>query len=58
VDEEREMSFGVGAIVSAILHLKRVCPKCGREQIVPLSKKHAPVPCKFCGAEIPAKPAR
>ena len=52
------MSFGMGAVISAVLHLKRVCPKCGREQVVPWSKKHSSVPCKFCGQEIPAKSSR
>jgi len=43
------------AVVSSILHLKRTCPVCHRDQVVPASKKRETVPCKFCGAKIPPK---
>jgi ribosomal protein S27E len=45
--------FNVRAVISAVLHLKRKCPKCGREQVVPASDRHNTVPCKFCGEPVP-----
>jgi len=41
------------SIVATLLHMKRVCPKCKREQILPLSEKYKTAKCKFCGAEMP-----
>ncbi len=40
-------------VVGSILRLKRICPKCKREQIVPFAKKRETVPCKFCGTPVP-----
>jgi len=52
----KEMNpFTMATIIGAMLGLKRKCPKCGREQIVPASRKNSSVPCKFCGAKIPPK---
>ena len=42
-------------VMSTILHLKRTCPKCKRDQIVPARKGRHPVPCRFCGADIPPR---
>jgi ribosomal protein S27E len=39
----------------AILDLTRKCPKCGREQVVPASRKNETIKCKICGADIPPK---
>jgi len=47
------MSILFQAVISAILNLKRTCPKCGRDQIVPAGKRTETVACKFCGAHIP-----
>ena len=47
------MFMTLGSIVGRLLHLKRTCPKCKRDQIVPSAKKHETVSCKFCGAKIP-----
>jgi ribosomal protein S27E len=33
--------------------LERVCPKCHRAQVVPLSKKTDTVPCEVCSTSIP-----
>jgi len=41
------------AVFSTIFRLKRTCPKCKRDQIVPVSKRLESVRCKFCGADIP-----
>jgi ribosomal protein S27E len=41
--------------VGTILGLKRTCPRCKRDQIVPASKKRKRVRCKFCGSEIPPR---
>jgi predicted RNA-binding Zn-ribbon protein involved in translation (DUF1610 family) len=38
-----------------ILDSARKCPKCGREKIVPASRKNETVKCPACGAEIPPK---
>jgi hypothetical protein len=43
----------LGSIVGRLLHLKRTCPKCKQDQIVPAAKKRETVPCKFCGTDIP-----
>jgi len=43
----------LAAIVGGLSALARKCPACGRTQLVPLSKKHRGVPCKFCGKGIP-----
>jgi uncharacterized protein (DUF983 family) len=45
----------LAAVVGAILGLSRRCPRCGRDQIVPRSKKYETVACKFCGADTPPK---
>jgi ribosomal protein S27E len=42
----------LGFIVGRLLHLKRTCPKCKRDQVVPVAKKQVTVPCKFCGTDI------
>ena len=41
--------------VSTMLNLKRTCPKCKRDLIVPTSKKKQIVRCKFCNADIPPR---
>ncbi len=43
----------ISGVIGAVLRLKRICPKCKRNQIVPASKKRKSVRCKFCGADIP-----
>lgn len=50
---ENRMFLTLGAIVGRLLHLKRTCPKCRRDQIVPAAKKKETVHCKFCGIDIP-----
>lgn len=44
----------ISAAIGALLHLRRICPKCKETQVVPASKKREEVCCKFCGAGIPA----
>ena len=51
--EEEPMSVIFHTVLSMILHLKRKCPECKREQIVPSSQRKETVLCKFCGAKIP-----
>ena len=51
--KELPMSAIFSTVVAMILNLKRTCPKCGRDQIVPKEKRREKVPCKFCGADIP-----
>ncbi len=46
------------AAISKVLSLKRTCPKCGQDQVVPESKAKETVPCKKCGASIPPKKDR
>lgn len=43
----------VQSIIAKIFHLQRRCPKCKREQIVPMSKKNQDIRCKFCGTRMP-----
>jgi ribosomal protein S27E len=43
------------AAISAVFHLARKCPRCGRRQIVPRSKRAMIVKCKSCGADVPPK---
>ncbi len=38
-----------------ILDLARKCPKCGQEQVVPITMKNKIVRCKACGGEVPPK---
>lgn len=33
-------------------YIKRVCPKCGKPQLVPRKDRDEKVRCKHCGAEI------
>jgi len=47
------MGYTLHSAISALLHLKRQCPKCGREQIVPASESEKTVACKFCHAPMP-----
>jgi len=42
-------------LISKIFRLKRTCPKCKRNQVVPASKRLENVRCKFCGADIPLR---
>lgn len=43
----------ISGLVGALLALKRTCPECGGEQLVPKKKQDEVVNCKFCGAPIP-----
>ncbi|MBF0450620.1 MAG: 30S ribosomal protein S27 [Candidatus Magnetomorum sp.] len=45
--------YFMSGIISTLFGLKRTCPKCKRDQVVPSDKKHEKVYCKFCGAGIP-----
>lgn len=45
----------LAAVMGTLLHLKRKCPKCKREQVVKQSQKDRSVKCKFCGTRIPPK---
>jgi ribosomal protein S27E len=45
----------IAAVMGTLLHLKRKCPKCGREQVVKTNERHKTVTCKFCGTKIPPK---
>jgi ribosomal protein S27E len=51
--EEEPMSVIFTMVMAMLLHLKRKCPECKREQIVPSSHRKQTVACKFCGAKIP-----
>jgi ribosomal protein S27E len=51
--QEEPMSVIFHTVLTMLLHLKRKCPECKREQIVPSSQRRQAVTCKFCGAEIP-----
>jgi len=42
-------------VISSILRLKRSCPRCKRDQVVPASKRRESVHCKFCGADVPPR---
>ncbi len=42
-------------VISTIFRLKRTCPECKRDQIVPGNKRLENVRCKFCGADIPPR---
>jgi len=43
------------AVISAVFALKRTCPKCMRDQVVPASKRREGVCCRFCGADVPPR---
>lgn len=45
--------YFISSIIGTILGLKRTCPKCKKDQIVPSSKRRESVRYKFCGADIP-----
>ena len=40
-------------IVASILGLKRTCPRCRKDQLVPREHVDRVVKCKFCGSNIP-----
>ncbi|MBI5499447.1 MAG: hypothetical protein HY907_04340 [Deltaproteobacteria bacterium] len=46
------------SILIGMRHLRRKCPKCGHEQLVPKEKQAETVRCKHCGADVPPKPPR
>ena len=43
------------AVMSTVIRLKRTCPQCKRDQVVPRSKRLERVPGTFCGADIPPR---
>lgn len=43
----------LNSVMRVLLHPKRVCPKCGKEQSVDQEKKAQTINCRFCGAKIP-----
>ena len=45
----------MSTVVSSILGLKRTCPKCKKDQVVPSSKRKKTVRCKFCDDNIPPR---
>jgi ribosomal protein S27E len=56
--EEEPMSVIFTTVMTMLLHLKRKCPECRREQVVPSNQRKETVLCKFCGAKIPPHPSR
>jgi hypothetical protein len=46
------------SILGNLLHSKRKCPKCGREQLFSKDKRDETVRCSHCGAEIPPAPPK
>ncbi len=46
----------VWGILARVLHHKRRCPSCGRQQLVPQDKRDEEVTCKHCGKPIPPAP--
>jgi len=42
-------------VISVLLRLKRTCPVCKRDQVVPARQRKQTVPCKFCGADVPPR---
>jgi phage FluMu protein Com len=47
------MNHILQAIISTILHCKRVCPNCKRTNAIAPPDKRKTVKCKFCGTEMP-----
>lgn len=43
----------LASVMGTVLHLKRKCPKCRREQVVKPSETNKTVKCKFCGVNMP-----
>lgn len=43
------------AVIHTILHLKRVCPHCGKTQVISAGQRGRTVPCKHCGLDIPPR---
>lgn len=43
------------ANIGALLELKRTCPVCRKNQLIPIELKHRVVKGKFCGANISAR---
>jgi hypothetical protein len=52
----KEMNPFLVSIIGTLLHMKRVCPQCKREQIIPLTQKYKTAKCKFWGAEMAPPP--
>ena len=42
-------------VMRTMQSLKRTCPKCKRDQVVPTSKRKQIVRCKFCNADVPSR---
>lgn len=47
--------FFLFTAIGTVFGLKRTCPACKKDQIVPASKKRVRVRCKFCAADIPPR---
>jgi transcription elongation factor Elf1 len=43
----------LAAILGTLLGLRRICPVCDKDQIVPTRKRRQTVKCKFCGSNLP-----
>jgi ribosomal protein S27E len=51
--QNKMINIFLASIMGTILHLKRRCLKCRREQVVKPSEMHKTVKCEFCGASMP-----
>ncbi len=49
--------FIMAAIIGN-LQLKRTCPKCMQDQVIPGKKRKQIVRCRFCGADVPPDKSR
>ena len=47
--------YMISTVVGTIVGLKRTCPKCRKNQVVPPGKRKETVTCKYCGASIPPR---
>lgn len=49
------MAIFMKTVAATVVNLARICPGCKKKQVVPKSKGHKTVSCRFCGADIPPK---
>ncbi|MFO0645001.1 MAG: hypothetical protein U0326_02110 [Polyangiales bacterium] len=42
------MTIYLASVIATVLHLKRVCARCKREQVVAFGQRAVTVRCRFC----------
>lgn len=43
------------AVAATLFALARVCPRCSKRRVPPLTQQQGSVVCRFCGSMVPPK---